>query len=399
MKKIISILLLICTLLPFAACGKEDNRLVLFPCGSRSIAAAEGATFTSSDDKIVTVNDSGLVLGVTPGEAEITVKSGKKTTVYPITVLDPADYIRLYDCSKIEIKNSDIMDKVEQTKHQLLVQNATWDITTDAAKYEDRLTINYEGKVDGKTFEGGSARNETLILGSGTFIEGFESGLLGLKTGDEAVLSLTFPENYAGDADLIGKKVEFTVKITKTERPTYPTFDNDFVKANTTYEHVNEFEEKEYENAKTTLVIAQLVEKSKVITDAPKALYDHYFDQYVLRLQTVLYYEYGQKVNNLKELLKLLDMTEKQLRASAESQLAQSVVQDCIFHGFAYQQKIYMSEEDFAKGTAVYVSENGYASVDDLIATSGLSLSDLREVVFIDFIAPKAAEMAKIIME
>jgi trigger factor len=311
-------------------------------------------------------------------------------------VLNPADYIDLYDASKIRIKQSDILDKVEQTRHALLVEHATWNITEDITRYEDRVTISYEGKVDGKTFEGGSAKDEQLILGSDTYIEGFESGLLSLKTGDEAVLSLHFPDDYQ-NAHLKGKPVTFTVKISKVERPEYPAFDNEFVQKYTNYEHVNEFEEKEFENAKTTLAVAALVENSKVKADAPKELYDHYYEQYVMRLETVLYYEYGQQVTSRKELLKLLDMTEKELRASAESQLAASVVQDCVFHGFAYQNKLHMTEDDFAKGTAIYISENGYTDLDDMLARSGLTLSDIREVVFIDYIAPKVAEMVKII--
>ena len=395
MKKAIIFILLLCTLLPLAACGKEPTELVLFPCGSRSINAKAGAVFTSSDDKVATVSDAGLVLGIAPGNAEITVTEGKKKTVYPVTVLDPADYIELYNAKKIRIKHSDILEKVEQTRHNLLVQNAAWNEVTDAARYEDRVTISYEGKVDGKTFEGGSAKDEQLILGSDTYIEGFEKGLLGLKPGDEKVLHLNFPDDYES-VDLRGKEAEFTVTVTKVERPEYPTFDNDFVKAHTSYEHVNEFDEKEYENAKTTLAIAALVERSKVITDAPKALYDHYYEQYVLRLETVLYYEYGQQVKNRKELLKLLDMTEEELRASAESQLATSVIQDCVFHGFAYQNNLHMSEDDFAKGTAIYISENGYTDLDDMLARSGLTLSDIREVVFIDYIAPKVAEMVTV---
>ena len=91
-----------------------------------------------------------------------------------------------------------------------------------------------------------------------------------------------------------------------------------------------------------------------------------------------------------------MDLTEKELRDSAYSQLAASVMQDCVFHTFMYQNKLTLSQEDFAKGTAQYVAENGYESLDDLLATSGLTLADIREVVLIDYLALRAAEMVKV---
>jgi hypothetical protein len=136
-----------------------------------------------------------------------------------------------------------------------------------------------------------------------------------------------------------------------------------------------------------------MVEKSEILIDPPKALYDHYFDQYILRLQTILYYEYEKDVNGLEEILDLLDMSEKELRASAEENLATSVVQDCVFHAFAYQNGFLLSDDEFAKGTAVYVSENNYESLEQLLSESGLRLADIREVVMLDYLGEKIGEL------
>ena len=76
----------------------------------------------------------------------------------------------------------------------------------------DTANIDYEGKKDGVAFDGGTAEGYDLKIGSGSFIEGFESGLIGKKIGDTVDLNLTFPEDYQS-TDLAGKAVVFTVKI------------------------------------------------------------------------------------------------------------------------------------------------------------------------------------------
>lgn len=83
--------------------------------------------------------------------------------------------------------------------------------TEGTLKNGDTVNIDFEGKIDGKAFDGGSSKGYDLVLGSGTFIEGFEDKLIGEKIGTTVDLDLTFPTNYA--ADLAGKDVVFTVKI------------------------------------------------------------------------------------------------------------------------------------------------------------------------------------------
>lgn len=398
MKKFLIILCLLSLMLPFTACNdKAPKEIVLFPCAGRSIDAKAGASFTVANSDIATIDDSGLLIALKPGTTEVTVKSGNKTTVYPVTVLDPADYIDLYDESKIEIQNSDILAQMEKKKHSLLLENATWMLTNSPTEKDDRVTINYEGKVDGKKFKGGSAEGTILVLGSGSFIDGFEDGLIGKTKGSEVILNLTFPAIYENDPSLAGKAVTFTVTITKVERPEFPEFDNDFVKEHAGYENINDFDREEYRLAKTSLAISALVEGSKLKADPPKALYDHYYDQYILRLQTVLLYQYNTPVDGLDDILEVLDISAKELRDSAEGQLAASVLQDCVFHGFAYKNGFLMSDEEFAEGTAGYIADNGYNDLDDLLSTSGLSLADVRELVNMDYLSNRLADMVTIV--
>lgn len=151
----------------------------------------------------------------------------------------------------------------------------------------DTVNIDYTGKVNGKEFEGGSAEGYDLTLGSGSFIDGFESGLVGKKTGDEAELALTFPEDYS-DEDLAGKDVVFSVKINSATRKSVPQLNSDFVKNNTEYESVEEYtkavEKQLYDNKETEAVNEQKTELwSQALDNAevkkyPERELEHYIE-------------------------------------------------------------------------------------------------------------------------
>ena len=95
--------------------------------------------------------------------------------------------------------------------------------------------------IAGKTFDGGSAEGYDLTIGSGAFIDGFETGLIGKKVGGKTTLALTFPADYQ-QADLQGKAVEFTVTINSATRETVPAYDLDYVQNTTDYDTIEAYE-------------------------------------------------------------------------------------------------------------------------------------------------------------
>ncbi|MGI6052880.1 MAG: trigger factor [Bilifractor sp.] len=96
-----------------------------------------------------------------------------------------------------------------------------------AAEKDDTLTLDYEGKIDGEAFEGGTAKDQRLKLGSNTFIPGFEDQLIGVKTGETKEVKVTFPEDYHAE-DLKGKDAVFTCTVHKIERTELPEVDDEF---------------------------------------------------------------------------------------------------------------------------------------------------------------------------
>jgi len=98
-----------------------------------------------------------------------------------------------------------------------------------AAEDGDSLTIDFVGRVDGETFDGGSAEGVTLVIGAGQFIPGFEEQLTGAKAGDEVVVKVTFPDDY-GAEHLAGKDAAFDVTVTEVSAPVETQIDDAFAK-------------------------------------------------------------------------------------------------------------------------------------------------------------------------
>jgi len=93
----------------------------------------------------------------------------------------------------------------------------------------DMVTMNFVGRIDGEAFEGGSAEGANLLIGKKQFIPGFEEGVIGMKAGDQKVVSATFPDDYQMPT-LAGKKADFDVSVTAVAKPKKPEIDEDFAK-------------------------------------------------------------------------------------------------------------------------------------------------------------------------
>jgi trigger factor len=111
--------------------------------------------------------------------------------------------------------------EVEESLAELAKQSRTYETRegkTAKAKDGDQVTIDFVGRIDGEAFEGGTAQDAQLVLGSGQFIPGFEEQLVGHKAGDEVVVNVTFPEEYSVDR-LKGQAAEFTVEVKEVKAP------------------------------------------------------------------------------------------------------------------------------------------------------------------------------------
>lgn len=130
----------------------------------------------------------------------------------------------------IEKFASEVTDQdVDAMLGKIQRQQAEWASVERASQEGDRLLMDFVGSIDKETFEGGTAKDFTLELGSKQMIPGFEDALVGLKAGEKKTISVTFPEDYHA-SNLAGKPAEFEVTVSKVEEPKLPALDDDLAK-------------------------------------------------------------------------------------------------------------------------------------------------------------------------
>ncbi|MEL7032422.1 MAG: trigger factor [Pseudomonadota bacterium] len=122
-------------------------------------------------------------------------------------------------------------DEIDARLNQIAEANPQYDkrAKTAKARNDDAVVIDFLGKLDGEPFEGGAAEEHTLVLGSNSFIPGFEEQLVGVKAGDETEVNVTFPENYQAE-NLAGKEAVFEIKVHEVRAPKTPEIDDEFAK-------------------------------------------------------------------------------------------------------------------------------------------------------------------------
>ncbi|MFG6666666.1 trigger factor [Halomonas sp. HNIBRBA4712] len=123
----------------------------------------------------------------------------------------------------VEVSESDVDEMIETLRKQ----NAEFQEVDKAAEEGDQVTIDFQGYLGEEAFEGGSAENHSLVIGSNSFIPGFEEQLIGAKAGEEKTLNVTFPEDYQAE-HLAGKEATFKVKVHKVSAQELPAVDSAF---------------------------------------------------------------------------------------------------------------------------------------------------------------------------
>ena len=188
--------------------------------------------------------ESGLEITSSP-EIEVTQIEKDKPFIFTATVaLRPDVKLGTYKGVKVPKGDRSVSEeeiekelKNEQEKNSRLVT-----LEDEAAADGDTVTMDYEGKIDDVPFEGGTAEHADLVLGSGTFIPGFEEQLVGVKAGETKEVHVTFPEEYHAP-DLAGKEAVFTCKINKIGRKELPELNDEFAQDVSEFDTFAEYKE------------------------------------------------------------------------------------------------------------------------------------------------------------
>ncbi len=295
--------------------------------------------------------------------------SGIKASDYAV----PCDYDQIPVEESAPSVSDTYLDYVIQ--YQLSSSAVNEEITDREDVQEgDIANIDYTGKKDGEAFDGGSAEGYDLTIGSGSFIDGFEDGIIGHKVGDEFDLDLTFPEDYSNE-DLAGQEVVFTVKVNSISQKVTPELTDDWVVSRNIdgVSTVEEYEDYVYNQllsqAQSTYdsdvqdkAAQYVMENSTYPQDPPqemidrlaesmKTYYTNYATQYGMELDDFLTTFLGADEDDPEQII-TDNATE-----SAKELLVMKVIAD--------REDLNPSRTEFNTQLSSYAAQAGYSSVDE----------------------------------
>lgn len=204
--------------------------------GKSAMAEVIEATVREANSKIVT--DNGYRLAVEPkvvlpteeGAVEGVIE-GKADLSYTVEMeIVPAIALADFKSIKLTRLTSEVSDEeIDKALQAIADQNRPFVAKTEGAANGDRVTINFEGSLEGTPFEGGTGEDVPLVMGAGQFIPGFEENLAGLKAGENKTFDVKFPDDYRA-THLAGKNATFAVTVKAVEAPGSVTIDDEFAK-------------------------------------------------------------------------------------------------------------------------------------------------------------------------
>ena len=237
-----------------------------------------------------------------------------------------SDYVELsddYSHVTVEVPaETEVTDEmVENTINYKLSSSAAYQEVTDhdTVKKGDTVNIDYTGTKDGKEFSGGSAKDYDLTIGSGSFIDGFEDGLIGHKKGENVTLNLTFPKDYS-NTDLAGQDVVFKVTINKIEKLVTPELTDEWVAEQnidgvSTVDEFRDYTTKQmqsyYDDSHKSdiqeAIVKKLLKSCTFVKDPPAEMVQRYYDNMVQSYSQQLSQSYGIDLDTYTKLMGLDD--------------------------------------------------------------------------------------------
>ena len=285
-----------------------------------------------------------------------------------------------------EVTDDDVMAEIERARDRA----SRWvEINDRPAKLDDQVNIDYAGFDGDVQFDGGTAQNHDLILGSGSFIPGFEDQLVGKSVGEECDVNVTFPEDYHAK-ELAGKPVVFKVKINDIREKEVPALDDDFVKeASETADTVDEYKaeiranlekaaDSRAENAFENEVVETICENAE--TDIPAAMIEDQLDSTMREMEMQMAYQ-GIRMDDY---MKYTGQTREQLRDMYRQQATDQVKTRLVVDAIRKAENITATDEEIDAEMQQY-ADRRKQSLEDFKA----SLTDADKTGFADAAATR----------
>ena len=256
------------------------------------------------------------------------------------------------------VEDADVEREIEQEREK----NARFVGVERAVENGDRVILDYSGSVDGEKFDGGTAEDQPLVIGSGTFIPGFEEQMVGMNVGEEKDITVTFPEEYHAP-DLAGKEAVFHVKVREVQVKELPALDDEFAKDVSEFDTLDELradkrkkmEERAAENekaARENLCIKAVCDNATV--EIPAVMIDR---QVNYMLQDIAY-RLSMSGISLEDYCKFSGSDIDSMRESYKPEAENRVKMQLVIEAVGKAENVACTDEELEADVAAYAEQN-----------------------------------------
>ncbi len=329
------------------------------------------------------------------------IKKGEGFTITITVECYPEIEVKDYKGVEIEQVSAEVTDEDVENEIKSMARRNSRMITVDRpAKDGDMVLIDYEGWIGDEQFEGGTAERQPLKLGSGTFIPGFEEQLIGVSTGEDKDVTVTFPEDYHSK-DLAGKEAVFKCKVHEIKEEELPEIDDDFVKDVSEFDTLDELRadtkeklekaaEARAESQMKNSVIEKVVEGNDI--DVPDAMVESEIDSMMSEFDQQLR---GQGMD-LATYFKYLGREPKEFRDEVREEALKKVKTRMIVNGVAKQENFEVGDEEVSKEIEDMAKQYNLEAdkIREMLGTQNMEMiaSDIRMKKAIDFMYDNAVK-------
>ena len=354
-KKAVAAMLIMCMAVSAAACGKSSDT-------EKTTTETTDTKDSEDSEKDSTDTDT----------KEAASSEGKRL----VSVKDVSKYVTIGEYKGLELTRTSqpVTDDDVQAEINYNLEDNGSEVKDGTVENGDTVTINFTGTIDGKEFDGGSAEDYELVVGDGEMIDGFEDGIVGMKSGETKELDLTFPDDYYEES-VAGKAVVFKVSVQKFTRPAELT--DEWVAENTEYKTVDEYRAAVKTQLEDTAVqtadyelysdawnevqaASEIKDYPKEDVDAAKKSYQELNEKYVK--------DAGME---MADFLESQGMSEEDYESECQQYAESKVEQNLIVQGIMDAEGLSIDDEETQKLKDDLIKEYGFASIDEMIETYG----------------------------
>lgn len=347
--------------------------------------------------------ESGLEIVSRPEIDVEQIEKGKPFIFTAEVAVKPEVTLGQYKEIEVEAKPVEVTaEELDAELNKVREQNSrTISVDDRAVQDGDITTIDYEGSVDGVPFEGGKGENQTLVIGSHSFIDTFEQQLIGRQIGEETEVHVTFPEEYHAK-ELAGKPAVFKVTVKEIKVKELPELDDEFAQDVSEFDTLEEYKadlektirerkEKDAERAKEDAVVAKIIENSQM--EIPDAMIEsqarQMTDEFAQRLQM--------QGMQMDQYFKYTGLDVEQLVETTKPQALKRIQTRLVLEAVVKAENIEVSEEEMEKeiGEMAKAYQMETDKLKELISEKEKEQMkmDLAVAKAVDFVAAAAKEV------